>query len=178
MERDQREDSVFPGKGPEGGFRRDGKEMLGINHQEIEHTRMPCMQPPDLVTAAPNVDLVCPWLFHQIEQYNLLHRLSAQLRVTRTGRHGKHAEKLDLYLISGEQRKQEVPSYEIVCETLDYLRSLGLIDDDDDLYEFLKKFPGVLIGCSLEHELRSDTDTARHACAFIQSQETPAPGTK
>lgn len=35
-ERDQREDSVFPGKGPEGGFRRDGKEMLGINHQEIE----------------------------------------------------------------------------------------------------------------------------------------------
>jgi hypothetical protein len=39
---------------------------------------------------------------------------------------------------------------------LDYLRSLGLIDDDDDLYEFLKKFPGVLIGCSLEHELRSD----------------------
>ncbi|KAJ6855541.1 hypothetical protein NC651_040255 [Populus alba x Populus x berolinensis] len=128
MERDQREDSVFPGKGPEGGFRRDGKEMLGINHQEIE----------------------------QSEQYNLLHRLSAQLRVTRTGRHGKHAEKLDLYLISGEQRKQEVPSYEIVCETLDYLRSLGLIDDDDDLYEFLKKFPGVLIGCSLEHELRSD----------------------
>jgi hypothetical protein len=39
---------------------------------------------------------------------------------------------------------------------LDYLRSLGLIDDDDDLYEFLKTFPGVLIGCSLEHELRSD----------------------
>ena len=38
---------------------------------------------------------------------------------------------------------------------MDYLRSLGLIDDDD-LYEFLKKFPGVLIGCSLEHELRSD----------------------
>jgi hypothetical protein len=39
---------------------------------------------------------------------------------------------------------------------LDYPRSLGLIDDDDDLYEFLKTFPGVLIGCSLEHELRSD----------------------
>ncbi|KAJ6859119.1 hypothetical protein NC652_041422 [Populus alba x Populus x berolinensis] len=57
---------------------------------------------------------------------------------------------------SGEQRKQEVPSYEIVCETLDYLRSLGLKDDDDDLYEFLKKFPGVLIGCGLEHELRND----------------------
>ncbi|CAK7323567.1 unnamed protein product [Dovyalis caffra] len=36
----------------------------------------------------------------------------------------------------GEQRKQEVPKFEIVSETLDYLRSLGLTEDD--LYKLLK----------------------------------------
>ncbi|KAJ6764029.1 CGI-12 PROTEIN-RELATED [Salix purpurea] len=92
----------------------------------------------------------------------------------KTGRHGKHAEKLCLHLISmlrrktrylekhlvmcilpywGEQRKQEVPKFEIVCETLDYLRSLGL--SDDDLFKLLKKFPEVL-GCSLEHDLKTN----------------------
>ncbi|KAJ6379418.1 hypothetical protein OIU76_016118 [Salix suchowensis] len=53
----------------------------------------------------------------------------------------------------GEQRKQEVPKFEIVCETLDYLRSLGL--SDDDLFKLLKKFPEVL-GCSLEHDLKTN----------------------
>ncbi|KAH8490016.1 hypothetical protein H0E87_022517 [Populus deltoides] len=36
----------------------------------------------------------------------------------------------------GEQRKLEVPKFEIVCETLDYLRSLGL--SEDDLFKLLK----------------------------------------
>ncbi|KDP47092.1 hypothetical protein JCGZ_03900 [Jatropha curcas] len=53
----------------------------------------------------------------------------------------------------GEERKKEVPKFEIVSEILDYLRSLGL--SDDDLYKLVKKFPEVL-GCSLEHELRNN----------------------
>lgn len=53
----------------------------------------------------------------------------------------------------GEQRKLEVPKFEIVCETLDYLRSLGL--SEDDLFKLLKKFPEVL-GCSLEQELKTN----------------------
>lgn len=68
----------------------------------------------------------------------------------------RYLESIWPLLFSLLARANKVPSYEIVCETLDYLRSLGLIDDDDDLYEFLKKFPGVLISCGLEHELRSD----------------------
>ncbi|KAJ6693612.1 hypothetical protein OIU85_004394 [Salix viminalis] len=53
----------------------------------------------------------------------------------------------------GEQRKQEVPKFEVVCETLDYLRSLGL--SDDDLFKLLKSSPEVL-GCSLEHDLKTN----------------------
>ncbi|KAK6276966.1 hypothetical protein POUND7_017289 [Theobroma cacao] len=53
----------------------------------------------------------------------------------------------------GEERKKEVPKFEIINEILDYLRTLSL--SDDDLYKLLKKFPEVL-GCSIEHELRTN----------------------
>ncbi|XVE60795.1 hypothetical protein DITRI_Ditri05aG0155800 [Diplodiscus trichospermus] len=53
----------------------------------------------------------------------------------------------------GEERKKEVPKYEVVNEILDYLRSLGL--SDDDLYKLVKKFPEVL-GCNIEHELKTN----------------------
>ncbi|XP_050214820.1 uncharacterized protein LOC126665932 isoform X2 [Mercurialis annua] len=53
----------------------------------------------------------------------------------------------------GEERKQEVPKYETVCEILDFLRSLGL--SDEDLYKVVKKFPEVL-GCNIEYELKNN----------------------
>ncbi|KAA8546321.1 hypothetical protein F0562_002939 [Nyssa sinensis] len=53
----------------------------------------------------------------------------------------------------GEERKKEVPKFETVNETLDYLRSLSL--SDDDICKLLKKFPEVL-GCSLEDEMRTN----------------------
>ncbi|CAK9155484.1 unnamed protein product [Ilex paraguariensis] len=53
----------------------------------------------------------------------------------------------------GEERKKEVPKYEVVNEILDYLRSLSL--SDEDLHKLLKKFPEVL-GCSLEGELKTN----------------------
>lgn len=53
----------------------------------------------------------------------------------------------------GEERKKEVPTFELVNEVLDYLRSLSL--SDDDLSKLLKKFPEVL-GCSLEEELKTN----------------------
>ncbi|KAJ4845542.1 hypothetical protein Tsubulata_036639 [Turnera subulata] len=53
----------------------------------------------------------------------------------------------------GEERKKEIPQYEIVSEILDYLRSLGL--SDGDLLKVLKKFPEV-VGCSLEHDLKTN----------------------
>ncbi|XVF29986.1 hypothetical protein REPUB_Repub16aG0018600 [Reevesia pubescens] len=53
----------------------------------------------------------------------------------------------------GEERKKEVPKFEIVNEILDYLRSLSL--SDNDLYKLLKKFPEVL-GCNVEYELRTN----------------------
>ncbi|KAL2893596.1 Transcription termination factor MTERF4 chloroplastic [Bienertia sinuspersici] len=53
----------------------------------------------------------------------------------------------------GEERKAEVPNYEIVNEILEYLRSLSL--SDEDLSKLLKKFPEVL-GCSLENELKNN----------------------
>lgn len=53
----------------------------------------------------------------------------------------------------GEERKKEVPTYEALSETLDYLRSLSL--SDDDLCKLLKKFPEVL-GCKLEEEVKSN----------------------
>ncbi|XP_050378833.1 uncharacterized protein LOC126796110 isoform X2 [Argentina anserina] len=53
----------------------------------------------------------------------------------------------------GEERKNKVPKFEIVCEKMDYLRSLNL--SDDDLSKLLKKFPEVL-GCNLEHEMKTN----------------------
>ncbi|KAL0369194.1 UNVERIFIED_CONTAM: hypothetical protein Scaly_1138300 [Sesamum calycinum] len=53
----------------------------------------------------------------------------------------------------GEERKKEVPKFEVVSEILNYLKDLGLTDDD--LGKLLKKFPEVL-GCSLEHELKTN----------------------
>ncbi|XP_068322611.1 uncharacterized protein [Pyrus communis] len=53
----------------------------------------------------------------------------------------------------GENRKTEVPKFETVNETLDYLRSLNL--SDDDLCKLLKRFPEAL-GCDLERELKSN----------------------
>lgn len=53
----------------------------------------------------------------------------------------------------GEEREKEVPKFETVNGTLDYLRSLNL--SDDDLSKLLKKFPEVL-GCNLEEELKAN----------------------
>ncbi|KAL6971698.1 hypothetical protein U1Q18_031380 [Sarracenia purpurea var. burkii] len=53
----------------------------------------------------------------------------------------------------GEEREKVVPTYELVNEILDYLRSLSLLDDD--LAKLLKKFPEVL-GCNLKHELKTN----------------------
>ncbi|KAL6007715.1 hypothetical protein ACLOJK_033216 [Asimina triloba] len=51
----------------------------------------------------------------------------------------------------GEERSKVVPKVDSVKEMLDYLRNLGL--SDDDIFKLLKKFPEVL-GCSLEEELK------------------------
>ncbi|XP_047978537.1 uncharacterized protein LOC125220405 [Salvia hispanica] len=53
----------------------------------------------------------------------------------------------------GEERKKEVPKFEVVNEILSYLKDLGLTDDD--LGKVLKKFPEVL-GCNLENELKEN----------------------
>ncbi|XP_010256365.1 PREDICTED: uncharacterized protein LOC104596778 [Nelumbo nucifera] len=53
----------------------------------------------------------------------------------------------------GEEREKEVPKVDLVNDILDYLRTLGL--SDDDLCKLLKKFPEVL-GCSVEDELRTN----------------------
>lgn len=53
----------------------------------------------------------------------------------------------------GEERKAEIPNYEMVNQILEYLRSLSL--SDDDLCKLLKKFPEVL-GCNLEIELKNN----------------------
>jgi len=50
-----------------------------------------------------------------------------------------------------EERKKEAPSVEVISGVLDYIRGLGL--SDDDLYKLLKKFPEVL-GCDLESEVK------------------------
>ncbi|KAM3318094.1 hypothetical protein ACQJBY_035685 [Aegilops geniculata] len=50
-----------------------------------------------------------------------------------------------------EERKKELPSAEVVNGVLDYVRGLGL--SDEDLYKLLKKFPEVL-GCDLESEVK------------------------
>ncbi|XP_020104101.1 uncharacterized protein LOC109721091 [Ananas comosus] len=55
-----------------------------------------------------------------------------------------------------EERKTEIPKIEIVNEILDYIRSLGL--SDEDLHKLLKKFPEVL-GCSLDNEVKANVGT-------------------
>uniref|UniRef100_A0A0A9D8U8 Uncharacterized protein n=1 Tax=Arundo donax TaxID=35708 RepID=A0A0A9D8U8_ARUDO len=50
-----------------------------------------------------------------------------------------------------EERKKEVPNAEVVSGVLNYIRSLGL--SDDDLHKLLKKFPEVL-GCDLDSEVK------------------------
>lgn len=55
-----------------------------------------------------------------------------------------------------EERKTEVPKIGIVNEILDYIRSLGL--SDEDLHKLLKKFPEVL-GCSLDNEVKANVGT-------------------
>ncbi|MQL88296.1 hypothetical protein Taro_020870 [Colocasia esculenta] len=51
----------------------------------------------------------------------------------------------------GEERKKEIPKDVGLNQMLDYLRNLGL--SDDDLHKLLKKFPEVL-GCSLDDEVK------------------------
>ncbi|KAE8652244.1 uncharacterized protein LOC101218603 isoform X1 [Cucumis sativus] len=53
----------------------------------------------------------------------------------------------------GEDREKKVPNIEIVNDILEYLRTLGL--SNDDLSKLLKKFPEVL-GCNLEQELKTN----------------------
>ncbi|KAK4761694.1 hypothetical protein SAY87_029578 [Trapa incisa] len=55
-----------------------------------------------------------------------------------------------------EERQKEVPNLEAVTETLDYLRSLSL--SDDDICKLLKKFPEVL-GCCLQQEVQTNVQT-------------------
>lgn len=50
-----------------------------------------------------------------------------------------------------EERKKEVPSVEVISGVLNYIRGLGL--SDNDLCKLLKKFPEVL-GCDLESEVK------------------------
>ncbi|KAL6636553.1 hypothetical protein ACP70R_024125 [Stipagrostis hirtigluma subsp. patula] len=50
-----------------------------------------------------------------------------------------------------EERKKETPNAEVVSGVLNYIRSLGL--SDDDLKKLLKKFPEVL-GCNLDSEVK------------------------
>lgn len=56
----------------------------------------------------------------------------------------------------GEERKKEVPNNESVVEILNFLRSLGL--SDDDLHKLLKKFPEVL-GCAFDEEVKANVVT-------------------
>jgi len=50
-----------------------------------------------------------------------------------------------------EERKKEVLNAEVVTGVLNYIRSLGL--SDEDLHKLLKKFPEVL-GCDLDSEVK------------------------
>ncbi|KAK3145527.1 hypothetical protein QOZ80_3BG0254030 [Eleusine coracana subsp. coracana] len=50
-----------------------------------------------------------------------------------------------------EERKKEVPNAETVSGVLNYIRNLGL--SDEDLHKVLKKFPEVL-GCDLDSEVK------------------------
>lgn len=56
----------------------------------------------------------------------------------------------------GEERKKEVPRNEILNALLEYLKGLGL--SDDDLHKLLKKFPEAL-GCHLDDEVKMNVAT-------------------
>ncbi|EHA8588314.1 hypothetical protein COCNU_scaffold004716G000010 [Cocos nucifera] len=56
----------------------------------------------------------------------------------------------------GEEKKKEVPRNEMVNEVLEYLKGLGL--SDNDLHKLLKKFPEVL-GCDLDDEVKTNVAT-------------------
>ncbi|CAI9291823.1 unnamed protein product [Lactuca saligna] len=51
----------------------------------------------------------------------------------------------------GEEREKVVPKSDEINAILDYLKGLGLLDDD--ISKVLKKFPEV-VGCSLENEVK------------------------
>lgn len=51
----------------------------------------------------------------------------------------------------GEEREKVVPKSDQINAILDYLKGLGLLDDD--ISKVLKKFPEV-VGCSLENEVK------------------------
>lgn len=53
----------------------------------------------------------------------------------------------------GEEREKIVPKVEEIDAILEYLRGLGL--SNDDINKMLKKFPEV-VGCSLENELKTN----------------------
>ncbi|GJZ82043.1 mitochondrial transcription termination factor family protein isoform 2 [Tanacetum coccineum] len=55
----------------------------------------------------------------------------------------------------GEDREKVIPNFEEIGAILDYLRGLGL--SDDDISKVLKKFPEV-VGCSLEDELKTNIE--------------------
>ncbi|XP_008795577.2 uncharacterized protein LOC103711271 isoform X1 [Phoenix dactylifera] len=56
----------------------------------------------------------------------------------------------------GEEKNKLVPRNEMVNEVLEYLKGLGL--SDDDLRKLLKKFPEVL-GCDLDDEVKTNVAT-------------------
>lgn len=55
----------------------------------------------------------------------------------------------------GEEREKVIPNSEEIDAILDYLRGLGL--SNDDISKVLKKFPEV-VGCSLENELKTNIE--------------------
>ncbi|KAM0947369.1 putative transcription regulator mTERF family [Dioscorea sansibarensis] len=56
----------------------------------------------------------------------------------------------------GEERSKELPKVQSLNAVLDYLKSLGL--SDDDLHKILKKFPEVL-GCDFDREVKNNVST-------------------
>ncbi|XP_039137817.1 uncharacterized protein LOC120275343 [Dioscorea cayenensis subsp. rotundata] len=53
----------------------------------------------------------------------------------------------------GEERSQELPKVQSLNAVLDYLKTLGL--SDDDLHKIIKKFPEVL-GCDFDKEVKNN----------------------
>ncbi|KAJ0969510.1 hypothetical protein J5N97_022387 [Dioscorea zingiberensis] len=56
----------------------------------------------------------------------------------------------------GEERSKELPEVQSINAVLDYLKSLGV--SDDDLHKLLKKFPEVL-GCDFDDEIKINVST-------------------